>query len=67
MKTLAQLEIELRYQKQSELFELLRQCGELGHSWKELQTDLVDPGRAAHYCSRCLRVAIGDAVGSFGR
>jgi len=44
MKSLAQLEIELRFQKQSDLFELLRQCGEMRHSWKELQTHLVDHG-----------------------
>ena len=48
MKSLAQLETELRYQKQSDLFELLRQCGELRHSWRELETDLVEPGRRAH-------------------
>ena len=62
MKSLPQLEIELRSQKQSELFELFRQCQELRHSWKELDTDLVVPGRQAHYCTRCLRVSIGDGA-----
>ncbi len=59
---MAQLEIELRYQDQSELFELFRQCQTLRHVWRELETDLVDPGRQAHYCTRCLRVAIGDGA-----
>lgn len=53
------LEATLRSRTQAELFALLAHCREVSHSWKVLETDL---GRHAHYCARCLRVAVGDGA-----
>ena len=50
--------MELRSRSQAELFALFEQCREVGHAWQELKTDLVVEGRHAHYCTRCLRVAV---------
>ena len=57
--TLALVEAALKLRSAAELMALAAECGQWGHSWRDLTTDLVMEGRHAHCCTHCLRVAIG--------
>ena len=58
MKTINQLEAEVRAHTQAKLFELLGRCEREGHLWQELEGDSTSRGVGGHYCERCLRVKI---------